>query len=68
MKTERPSNATERSARADEEKLEAINAGVRNRSKALELIRHTMEDMIEAKAKRRRDREAPATSGWKKAA
>lgn len=49
-----------------EETLDALNARVIGRSNSSDLIRRAVEAQLEAKTKKRRKREAPASSNWKR--
>lgn len=47
------------------EELDGLNADTRRRSNPSKRLRRRMEATIEAKAKKRRKREAPASAAWK---
>ena len=48
------------------EQLDALNASMRSKRNAPELIRRAMEANIEAKARKKRSQEVPASAGFKK--
>ena len=48
------------------EQLEALNARLRGRRDASELIRRNLENQIEAKARRIRRQQAAASASWKR--
>ena len=57
----RQPNLTDRSAKAEAEELDALNARARRETDTVRLI----EASIEAKAEKRRSQEAPASASWK---
>ncbi len=50
----------------DADKLDALNAQLRGQRQGPDLIRRRIEAEIDAKARRRRSREAAASSAWKR--
>jgi len=63
--TSRPRGNQSREA-SPEDALEALSAGARNRPNSADKIRRALEAQIEAKTRKRRKRETPASAGWKK--
>jgi hypothetical protein len=63
----RNENSPRRTSRATEtDKLDALNAETTRSGKSADRIRRSIEASIEAKAKKRRNREVPASSAFRK--
>jgi len=66
MAGKRSSGAKDLRKQSPAEKLDSLNARLRNRSNSPETIRRSVEAQIEAKTRKRRKQETPASSGWKR--
>ena len=53
-------------AQREAEELDGLNAETRRRGNTPQRLRRKMEATIEGKARKRRGRERPASSGWKR--
>ena len=64
MATNNAEKTDGKTAQSIEDELDGINEGTRRRGS--ERLRGRIEATIEAKTKKRRNREAPASSAWKR--